>query len=124
KPTVRLGGGRKEVTSFRNCYLRNIQYTEHKVRAETPHPGSMPPVNRGYVPGLSFPPRALAAARLGEGRMWKGFWPKTYGSLCLPSIYCRPLPSKISPWTIWSRSTRNPIPTGEARSGTCKFYWP
>ena len=59
-----------------------------------PHPGSMPPVNRGYVPGLSFPPRALAAARLGEGRMWKGFWPKTYGSLCLPGIYCRPLLSK------------------------------
>ena len=67
------------MTSFRNannlfiyCYLNNIQYTEHKVRAETPHPGSMPPVNRGYVPGLSFPPRALAAARLGEGRMWVG----------------------------------------------------
>src|SRR5271165_3928643 len=49
-----------------------------------------------YVPGRSFPPRALAAARLGEGRMWKGFWSKTYGFLCLPGIYCRLLLSKIA----------------------------
>ena len=56
----------------------------------------MPPVNRGYVPGLSFRPRALTAARLGEGRMWKGFWSKTYGSLCPPGIYCRQLLSKIA----------------------------
>jgi hypothetical protein len=36
---VRPGGGRKEVTSFRNannlfiyCYLHNLQYTEHETR--------------------------------------------------------------------------------------------
>ena len=53
----------------------------------------MPTVNRGYVPDLSFRPRALTAARLGEGRMWKGFWSKltdlsvrpvfTAGNYCL-----------------------------------------
>jgi hypothetical protein len=43
----------------------------------------------------SFPPRALTAARLGEGHMWKGFWLKAYGSLCPPRIYRRPLLSSI-----------------------------
>ena len=39
---------------------------------------------------------ACSAARLGQGRMWKGFWPKTYGSLCQPGIFCRPLLSEIA----------------------------
>ena len=35
-----------------------------------------------------------------------------------------PKATHVTPWTIWSRSTRNPIPTGKPRSGTCKFCWP
>jgi len=50
-------------------FFRPVRLTSSKTHPAhgNLHPGSMPPVNRGYVPGLSFPPRALAAARLGEG---------------------------------------------------------
>jgi hypothetical protein len=60
------------------------------------------PASRKYATGESrlrsgpLVSTSCAYCRQGEGRMWKGFWSKTYGSLCPPGIYCRQLLSKIA----------------------------
>jgi hypothetical protein len=46
------------------------------MRMEIRIPAYKQPVNRGSVPGFSFPPRALAAARLGPACIWKGILAK------------------------------------------------